>query len=414
MPSVFISHSSHDRDFCVRLKADLENEGIVVWLDATDLLHGEALETTIRQAIEKRDFLLVVLSANSVESQWAHFEVGLASRPALEPGGLRVMPVVIEECHLPVYIQGSRFADFRRAEAYADTLKDLARSISLAHRRRVRQARTRAAKWLAAAVAALAVLAGGGWFIDEQRRLRNQLFTELSNRAWQLMDSHPNIAKALADDLVVKYPSNPEALRIRGWIYNRDDQFDEALKTFRRALELSPDPTTKKGVRLGIANSLMGIGSNRDLKEARVILEDLVQDRSHWNAHVNLATLTFVEGRYAQAAADFESAHKTVKASSAPGQAAPTLAYVMVGWALALAKSPNPPPDAAIVEKFAGALCHHGDVRAFLLEGRESIGFYGYGDFTGAWKEVRTRPGVANWLGKLAPPKPAVLECRST
>lgn len=73
--SCFISYSSKDQEFAQRLHDDLQNNGVRCWFDREDLKIGEAIRPTIDRQIRLRDKLLVILSENSIKSEWVGDEV---------------------------------------------------------------------------------------------------------------------------------------------------------------------------------------------------------------------------------------------------------------------------------------------------------------------------------------------------
>jgi hypothetical protein len=76
--SCFLSHSSKDDEFARRLYADLQDKGVRCWFAAEDLKVGDRIRDTIDRMIRVRDKLLVVLSENSIASQWVEDEVEAA------------------------------------------------------------------------------------------------------------------------------------------------------------------------------------------------------------------------------------------------------------------------------------------------------------------------------------------------
>ncbi len=76
--SCFLSHSSKDGEFAQRLYADLQDKGVRCWFAPEDLKIGERVRDTIDEVIRLRDKLLVVLSENSIASQWVEDEVEAA------------------------------------------------------------------------------------------------------------------------------------------------------------------------------------------------------------------------------------------------------------------------------------------------------------------------------------------------
>jgi hypothetical protein len=76
--SCFISYSSKNRDFAERLHADLQARGVRCWFDQEDLKIGEKFRQHIDQAIRVHDKLMLVLSEQSIASNWVESEVEAA------------------------------------------------------------------------------------------------------------------------------------------------------------------------------------------------------------------------------------------------------------------------------------------------------------------------------------------------
>ncbi|ESA37310.1 low-complexity protein [Leptolyngbya sp. Heron Island J] len=76
--SCFISYSSKDQEFAERLYADLQNKGVRCWYAPEDLPIGAKIRIGIDEAIRRYDKLLLILSENSVNSQWVEQEVETA------------------------------------------------------------------------------------------------------------------------------------------------------------------------------------------------------------------------------------------------------------------------------------------------------------------------------------------------
>jgi len=73
--SCFISYNSKDEEFAKQLHDDLQNNGVRCWFDREDLKIGDAIRPTIDRQIRLRDKLLVILSENSIKSEWVGDEV---------------------------------------------------------------------------------------------------------------------------------------------------------------------------------------------------------------------------------------------------------------------------------------------------------------------------------------------------
>jgi uncharacterized protein YjbI with pentapeptide repeats len=73
--SCFISHSSKDFEFVNRLYSDLQNKGIRCWFAQEDMKGGKKSYDQINEAIRMHDKLLLVLSEESMKSDWVATEI---------------------------------------------------------------------------------------------------------------------------------------------------------------------------------------------------------------------------------------------------------------------------------------------------------------------------------------------------
>jgi hypothetical protein len=78
--SCFISYSSKDHEFAERLYSDLQNKGIRCWFAPEDMKGGKKSYDQINDAIRLHDKLLLVLSENSITSDWVATEIKKARR----------------------------------------------------------------------------------------------------------------------------------------------------------------------------------------------------------------------------------------------------------------------------------------------------------------------------------------------
>src|SRR6266496_6435195 len=73
---VFISHSSSDRWIAEVIAEKIGSIGASCWLDEKDLEGGEVIVDRIINGIDLCDEALVLISPQSVQSQWVAFEIG--------------------------------------------------------------------------------------------------------------------------------------------------------------------------------------------------------------------------------------------------------------------------------------------------------------------------------------------------
>src|SRR5262249_3114969 len=73
--SCFISYATKDGQFVERLYADLQNKGVRCWHAPEDLKSADKFRARIEEAIRHHDQLVLILSKNSIESDWVQTEV---------------------------------------------------------------------------------------------------------------------------------------------------------------------------------------------------------------------------------------------------------------------------------------------------------------------------------------------------
>jgi len=119
MQKLFISYSRKDSDFARKLAGDLEKAGYDVWWDITDLRGGEDWIRRIPAAIEESHFFLVVLSPNSIISEWVEKEYtqALSLRK-------KIIPIMLTPIIVPFALNTINYLNFAIG-AYEDNFKNL-------------------------------------------------------------------------------------------------------------------------------------------------------------------------------------------------------------------------------------------------------------------------------------------------
>lgn len=137
--SCFISYSSKDEDFATRLHADLQSKGVRVWFAPHDMRVGAKLRPAIDESIAVYDKLLLVLSGNSVGSQWVEQEVETALAKEREQKREVLFPVRLDDVVLgiktgwPALIKNSRhigdFTHWKSHDPYKEAFERLLRDL---------------------------------------------------------------------------------------------------------------------------------------------------------------------------------------------------------------------------------------------------------------------------------------------
>ena len=110
---VFICHSSLDKYLAKCLATDLMEAGHRPWLDEWIIKVGESIPKEISKGLDSCDFLIIVLSSNSVESNWVEHEWHSKYWDEVSTGKVKVLPVLIEDCKIPTLLKHKKYADFR-------------------------------------------------------------------------------------------------------------------------------------------------------------------------------------------------------------------------------------------------------------------------------------------------------------
>lgn len=131
MPSVFLSHSSKDKLFVIRLASDLAKRGVSVWVDEAQLDVGDSLIQKIAEGIYECDYVAAVISQNTVGSEWVQKELQLAMTREIEGKRIRVLPILIDQCRdqMPFFLRDKLYADFTAESSYGTEFTKLLRAI---------------------------------------------------------------------------------------------------------------------------------------------------------------------------------------------------------------------------------------------------------------------------------------------
>ncbi|MCK5059303.1 MAG: toll/interleukin-1 receptor domain-containing protein [Candidatus Aminicenantes bacterium] len=103
MAKVFISHSSEDKYFVNLLVALLDFHYIETWCSLTNLHPGTKFPGEIENALKTSDYMLVVVSENSIKSKWITKEISVFE--TRKPGSL-VIPLLLESVDLDEVVPG--------------------------------------------------------------------------------------------------------------------------------------------------------------------------------------------------------------------------------------------------------------------------------------------------------------------
>jgi len=121
---IFISYSRRDQEFVFKLATDLESRGGRVWLDQADIRGGTQWRQSIANGIEQSGAFLLVISPDSMGSEYVQLELEIA-----EQQGKPIFPLIYRRASIPENLSRFQFIDFTRG-GYQKNLTDLLAGLS--------------------------------------------------------------------------------------------------------------------------------------------------------------------------------------------------------------------------------------------------------------------------------------------
>jgi len=137
--SCFISYSAKDDEFAKRLHADLQDNNVRCWFAPEDLKIGDKIRFGIDEAIRVHDKLLLILSENSIDSQWVEQEVETALEKERNEDRLILFPIRIDDSVFDTkagwapYVKNSRhigdFSNWKDHDSYKESFERILRDL---------------------------------------------------------------------------------------------------------------------------------------------------------------------------------------------------------------------------------------------------------------------------------------------
>jgi hypothetical protein len=139
MIKVFMSHCSADKPFVERLSKDLLTlEGIDAWLDDWEILPGDRIPSKIEEGLSGANVFILVLSPQSVQSQWVSHEKDawltaqlneeVKAKQESRTPNRRLIPVLYQDCQKPELLSAMKhvsITDSRYEEGFLRLVKGI-------------------------------------------------------------------------------------------------------------------------------------------------------------------------------------------------------------------------------------------------------------------------------------------------
>jgi len=111
--AIFISYSHADAAFVEKLSMALVEHNVHVLIDKWELNVGDSILNWVQKSIQESGALLVVLSKTSVASAWCNKELNAGLMRELNEKRVLVLPVLVDDCDIPIFLREKVYADFR-------------------------------------------------------------------------------------------------------------------------------------------------------------------------------------------------------------------------------------------------------------------------------------------------------------
>ena len=96
---VFLSHAHEDAEFARRLATDLQGAGLNVWMTPDSIRPGESWMSAIERGLGESGIFLVLLTPNSVRSQWVKKQAQWALQ-ADQSNTVKLVPILVKSCDI--------------------------------------------------------------------------------------------------------------------------------------------------------------------------------------------------------------------------------------------------------------------------------------------------------------------------
>ena len=134
MPSIFLSHSSKDKELAMIIAHDLIEAGIQVWLDEWEILVGDSITQRIQHGLDDVTFVGILWTKHSASSGWVEKEWASRIGDEAEAREVIILPLKADSSPLPRLLCDKKYADFERD--YDCGIRDLITAIKGHEKRR--------------------------------------------------------------------------------------------------------------------------------------------------------------------------------------------------------------------------------------------------------------------------------------
>lgn len=113
-PKVFLSYSNEDRELAKKITNRLIERNIQVWLDEYEMRIGDSFIDQIRDAITASDYILILISHNSLDSKWITEEINYKIINEFKTRDITTILILLEDCSIPSPLNSFSIVDLSK------------------------------------------------------------------------------------------------------------------------------------------------------------------------------------------------------------------------------------------------------------------------------------------------------------
>lgn len=133
-PRIFVSHSTTDHEFCIRLVQDLRQvlgDNDAVWYDAGGLSRGDVWWHKNVEELRTRKVFIVILSSEAMVSKWVNDEIDIAWRQKNPATGKHIIPILYRKCEIREDLKTLQIISFLKPKTYEYAFNELLEALGV-------------------------------------------------------------------------------------------------------------------------------------------------------------------------------------------------------------------------------------------------------------------------------------------
>jgi hypothetical protein len=111
-PHLFLSHSSDNSDFALKLADDLNVLEVDIWIDKWEIEGGDSLFDKINEGIKQSKYIALLFSKSFITKKWSSSEVRAGFSKEMAAGEKTIIPLILEPVELPFLLQDKLYISF--------------------------------------------------------------------------------------------------------------------------------------------------------------------------------------------------------------------------------------------------------------------------------------------------------------